>query len=96
VSKAGTKAKSGNKLWRIHSACDLRTNVSAFSTDRRKERDGLTHTVVEGEIASRIALPTARPIGEILEAGADIVVRAVGECRCSDPTVRRSISSLRC
>lgn len=79
VSKAGTKAKAGNKLWRIHSAFDLPNERFGFFelTDERGGERLDRIPVVEGEIriGDRAYLQPDR-IGEILEAGADIVVRA--------------------
>jgi len=79
VPKAGTKAKAGNKLWRIHSAFDLPNERFGFFelTDERGGERLDRIPVVEGEIrvGDRAYLQPDR-IGEILEAGADIVVRA--------------------
>ena len=79
VPKAGTNAKAGNKLWRIHSAFDLPNERFGFFelTDERGGERLDRIPVVEGEIriGDRAYLQPDR-IGEILEAGADIVVRA--------------------
>ena len=79
VPKAGAQAKTQNKLWRIHSAFDLPSErFGFFELTDEKGGERLDRTpVVEGEIriGDRAYLQPVR-IGEILEAGADIVVRA--------------------
>jgi hypothetical protein len=79
VPKAGTQARMQNKLWRIHSAFDLPSERFGFFelTDESGGERLDRIPVVEGEIriGDRAYLQPDR-IGEILEAGADIVVRA--------------------
>jgi hypothetical protein len=79
VPKAGAVVKMQNKLWRIHSAFDLPNERFGFFelTDERGGERLDRIPVVEGEIriGDRAYLQPDR-IGEILAAGADIVVRA--------------------
>lgn len=79
VPKAGTKAKIANKLWRIHSAFDLPHERFGFFelTDESggEKLDRIPVTEGEIRIGDRAYLQPDR-IGEILEAGADVVVRA--------------------
>jgi hypothetical protein len=79
IPKAGALAKTQNKLWRIHSAFDLPSErFGFFELTDEKGGERLDRTpVVEGEIriGDRAYLQPDR-IGDILEAGADIVVRA--------------------
>lgn len=79
VPKAGTKAKIGNKLWRIHSAFDLPHERFGFFelTDESggEKLDRIPVTEGEIRIGDRAYLQPDR-IAEILEAGADVVVRA--------------------
>jgi len=79
VAKAGSKARKGNKVWRVHSAFDLpMERFSHFVLTDEKGAERLDRTpVVEGEI--RIGdrgymHPDA--IANVIEAGGDIVVRA--------------------
>jgi hypothetical protein len=79
VPKAGALAKTTNSLWRIHSAFDLPNERFGFF-ELTDEKGGETLNripVVAGEIriGDRAYLQPDR-IGEILDAGADIVVRA--------------------
>lgn len=79
VPKAGTAAKKHSRLWRIHSAFDLpheRFGHFELTDEHAGERfDRIP--VVEGEIriGDRAYLQPDR-IGEVLAAGADVVVRA--------------------
>lgn len=79
VPKAGSAAKRENGLWRVHSAFDLpreRFGFFALTDERGGERlDRIP--VVKGEIriADRAYLQPER-LAAVLEAGADIVVRA--------------------
>jgi hypothetical protein len=79
VPKAGALAKTQNKLWRIHSAFDLPSErFGFFELTDEKGGERLDRTpVVEGEIriGDRAYLQPGR-MGDILDAGADIVVRA--------------------
>jgi len=79
VPKAGAVSKTKNKLWRIHSAFDLPSERFGFFelTDEKGGERVDRIPVVEGEIriGDRAYLQPDR-IGEILDAGADIVVRA--------------------
>jgi hypothetical protein len=79
VPKAGVAAKTTNKLWRIHSAFDLPGERFGFF-ELTDEHGGETLDripVVAGEIriADRAYMQPDR-IAAIIEAGADIVVRA--------------------
>jgi hypothetical protein len=79
VPKAGALAKIRNKLWRIHSALDLPSERFGFfelTDETGGERLDRT-PVVKGEIriGDRAYLQPDRMAG-ILEAGADVVVRA--------------------
>jgi hypothetical protein len=79
VPKAGSLAKTTNSLWRIHTAFDLPSERFGFF-ELTDERGGETLNripVVAGEIriGDRAYLQPDR-VGEILDAGADIVVRA--------------------
>ena len=79
VAKAGAAAGRGNHLWRIHSAFDLpseRFGCFALTDEREGERlDRIP--VIKGEIrlADRAYLKPER-MAAVLEAGADVVVRA--------------------
>ncbi len=79
VPKAGALAKRRNKLWRIHSAFDLPSErFGFFELTDEKGGERLDRTpVVEGEIriGDRAYLQPDR-MGDILDAGADFVVRA--------------------
>lgn len=79
VPKAGALAKTRNSLWRIHSAFDLpNERFGYFELTDEKGGETLNRIpVVAGEIriGDRAYLQSDR-IGEILDAGADIVVRA--------------------
>jgi len=79
VPKAGAVSKTKNKLWRIHSAFDLPGERFGFFelTDEKGGERVDRIPVVKGEIrvGDRAYLQPDR-IGEILDAGADIVVRA--------------------
>jgi hypothetical protein len=79
VPKAGAIAKTENKLWRIHSAFDLPSERFGFFelTDEKGGERLDRVPVVKGEIriGDRAYLQPDR-MGEILDAGADIVVRA--------------------
>lgn len=79
VLKAGADSKTKNKLWRIHSAFDLPAERFGFFelTDERGGERLDRVPAVKGEIrlADRAYLQPDR-IAAILEAGADIVVRA--------------------
>src|SRR5208282_3330414 len=79
VPKAGALAKRQNKLWRIHSAFDLPSErFGFFELTDEKGGERLDRTpVVEGEIriGDRAYLQPDR-MGDILDAGADFVVRA--------------------
>jgi len=79
VLKAGAASKTKNKLWRIHSAFDLPSERFGFFelTDEHGGERLDRVPVVKGEIrlADRVYLQPDR-IAAILEAGADIVVRA--------------------
>lgn len=79
VPKAGALAKTTNSLWRIHSAFELPNERFGFF-ELTDEKGGETLNripVVAGEIriGDRVYLQPDR-MGEILAAGADIVVRA--------------------
>jgi len=79
VPKAGTIAKTKNKLWRIHSAFDLPTERFGFF-ELTDEKGGETLDripVVEGEIriSDRAYLQPDR-MAAVLDAGADLIVRA--------------------
>lgn len=79
VPKAGAAAKKKNKLWRIHSAFDLPCErFGHFELTDEKEGERLDRIpVVKGEIrlADRAYLAANR-IATVLDAGADIVIRA--------------------
>lgn len=79
VPKAGAAAKKENKLWRIHSAFDLPCErFGHFELTDEREGERLDRIpVVKGEIrlADRAYLAADR-IAPVLEAGADIVIRA--------------------
>jgi hypothetical protein len=79
VPKAGPLAKTQNHLWRIHSAFDLPSERFGFfelTDEKGGERVDRT-PVVEGEIriGDRVYLQPDR-MGAVLEAGADLIVRA--------------------
>jgi Transposase DDE domain len=79
VPQAGTAAKRLNRVWRIHSAFDLPgERFGHFELTDQKEGETLDRIpVVKGEIriADRAYLQPDRIAG-VLEAGADILVRA--------------------
>ena len=79
VPKAGRKAKTGNKLWRIHSAFDLPSERFGFFelTDEHGGERLDRIPVVKGEIriADRAYLQPER-IADVIDQGADLVVRA--------------------
>lgn len=79
VAKAGTLAKTKNRLWRVHSAFDLPSERFGFFelTDQRGGETLDRIPVVKGEIriADRAYLQPDR-MGPVLDAGADIIVRA--------------------
>ena len=79
VPKAGTLAKTKNRLWRVHSAFDLPDERFGFFalTDQQGGETLDRIPVVKGEIriADRAYLQPDR-MGPVLDAGADIIVRA--------------------
>ena len=79
VPKAGRVAKTNNKVWRIHSAFDLPAErFGSFELTDQQGGETLDRiAVVKGEIriADRAYLQPDR-ISTVLEAGADILVRA--------------------
>lgn len=79
VPKAGALSKTKNKLWRIHSAFDLPSErFGFFELTDEKGGERLDRTpVIKGEIriGDRAYLQPDR-MGKILDAGADVVVRA--------------------
>jgi hypothetical protein len=79
VPKAGTIAKTKNRLWRVHSAFDVPSERFGFFelTDQQGGETLDRIPVVTGEIriADRAYLQPDR-MGPVLDAGADIVVRA--------------------
>ena len=79
VPKAGTLAKKENKLWRVHSAFDLPSERFGFFelTDERGGERLDRIPVVKGEIRilDRAYLQPDR-VAPVLDAGADIIVRA--------------------
>ena len=79
VPKAGTAAKKNNGLWRIHAAFELPSErFSAFELTDEKGGERLDRIpAVKGEIriADRAFMQADR-IAPILDAGADIVIRA--------------------
>lgn len=79
VPKAGALAKTKNELWRVHSAFDLpRERFGFFElTDQRGGERLDRIPVVKGEIriADRAHLQPDR-MAAVLDAGADIIVRA--------------------
>jgi hypothetical protein len=79
VAKAGAAAKRHNELWRVHSAFDLpHERFGHFELTDEHEGEALDRIpVVEGEIriGDRVYLKVER-MAAVLEAGADIVVRA--------------------
>lgn len=79
VPKAGTKAKTGNKLWRIHGAFDLPSErFGHFELTDEKGGETLDRIpAVKGEIriADRAFLQPDR-MAAVLDAGADLLVRA--------------------
>jgi hypothetical protein len=79
VPKAGAAAKRQNELWRVHSAFDLpHERFGHFELTDEHEGETLDRIpVVEGEIriADRVYLKPDR-MAAVLDAGADIVVRA--------------------
>jgi len=79
VAKAGKSAKTGNKLWRIHGAFDLPAErFGHFELTDEKGGETLDRIpAVKGEIrlADRAFLQPDR-MAAVLDAGADLVVRA--------------------
>jgi len=79
VPKAGKAAKTGNKLWRIHAAYDVQTErFGAVELTDEKGGETLDRiAAVKGEIrlADRAFMQPDR-IASVLDAGADLVVRA--------------------
>lgn len=79
VPKAGKQAKTGNKLWRIHSAFDLpseRFGVFELTDETGGETlDRIPAVKGEIRIADRAFLQPDR-MAAVLDAGADILVRA--------------------
>jgi DDE family transposase len=79
VPQAGTAAKKGNKLWRIHSAFDLpRERFGHFELTDQHGGETLDRIpVVKGEIriADRAHLQPDR-IAVVLDQGADVMIRA--------------------
>jgi hypothetical protein len=79
VPKAGTAARRGNGIWRVHSAFDLPAERFAFfavSDERGGERlDRVVVTPGEIRVADRAYLQPDR-IAAVLAAGGDVVVRA--------------------
>src|SRR6185436_2525022 len=79
VPKAGAASKQQNKLWRIHSAFDLPCErFGHFELTDQQEGETFDRIpVVKGEIrlADRAYLQPDR-IAAVLEAGADVVIRA--------------------
>jgi hypothetical protein len=79
VPKAGTRAKTKNELWRVHSAFDLPSERFGFFelTDQHGGETLDRIPVVKGEIriADRAYLQPHR-MAAVLDAGADIIVRA--------------------
>jgi hypothetical protein len=79
VPQAGTAAKKGNKLWRIHSAFDLpRERFGHFELTDQHGGETLDRIpAVKGEIriADRAHLQPDR-IAVVLDQGADVVIRA--------------------
>lgn len=79
VPKAGTLAKTKNRLWRVHSAFDLPGERFGFFelTDQQGGETLDRIPVVPGEIriADRAYLQPDR-MAAVLDAGADIIVRA--------------------
>lgn len=85
VPKAGRLAKTKNRLWRVHSAFDLPAERFGFF-ELTDEKGGETLDrvpVVKGEIriGDRVYLQPDR-IAEVLDAGADILVRAGWKNAC--------------
>jgi Transposase DDE domain len=79
VPKAGATAKQQNQLWRVHSAFDLpRERFGHFELSDQHEGERFDRVpVVKGEIriGDRAYLQSDR-IAAVLDAGADIIVRA--------------------
>jgi hypothetical protein len=79
VPKKGSSARKNNELWRIHSAFDLPDErFGHFELTDQQEGETLDRIpVVKGEIrlADRAYLQPAR-MAKVIEAGADIVIRA--------------------
>ena len=79
VPKAGNVAKRGNGLWRIHAAFDLPSErFGAFELTEEAGGEQIDRLdVIKGEIliGDRAYLQPAR-IAKVIEAGADILVRA--------------------
>jgi len=78
VPQPGVAAKRGNRVWRIHSAFDLpRERFGHFELIDQKEGETLDRIpVVKGEIRIGDRAISPDRIAGVLEAGADIVVRA--------------------
>ena len=79
VPKKGSKARTNNKLWRIHSAFDLpQERFGHFELTDQQAGETLDRIpVVKGEIrlADRAYLQPDR-MAKVIEAGADVVIRA--------------------
>ena len=79
VPKAGKAAKTGNKLWRVHAAFDLPTerfgHVELTDEKGGETLDRIAALPGEIRIADRAFLQPDR-IGAVLDAGADLIVRA--------------------
>jgi len=79
VPKAGKAAKTGNKLWRVHAAFDLPTerfgHVELTDEKGGETLDRIAALPGEIRIADRAFLQPDR-IGVVLDAGADLIVRA--------------------
>jgi len=97
VPKAGTLAKTKNRLWRVHGAFDLPSERFGFF-ELTDEKGGETLDripVIKGEIriGDRAYLQPDR-IAAVLDAGADILVRAGWKnARWLDAMASRSIFS---
>lgn len=77
VAKAGAEAATSNKLWRVHGAFDLPSERFFELTDERGGETLDRVPVIKGEIriADRAYLQPVR-MAQVLDAGADIIVRA--------------------
>jgi hypothetical protein len=85
VPKAGVRAKKRSELWRIHSAFDLpRERFGHFELTDEREGETLDRIpVIGGEIriADRAYLQPDR-MATVLEAGADVLIRAGWKSAC--------------